>query len=134
MGQTSSGGWEGGRTPMAGASTERTPAWGVSRSKYTTLFMVLKALLIQHSTWCWSQWSKDPSLESRCSSRRTNSWMGRCRWIAHCQPVRRQPNSLRRRQPDSSLVVRCQNPSLRTRTIRQLQPRSKNARLYWKCK
>jgi transcription elongation factor SPT5 len=53
MGQTSSGGWDGGRTPMSGASTDRTPAWGVSRSK-CILIMSLKLLLTPPSTRCWS--------------------------------------------------------------------------------
>jgi len=82
MGGATPGHFDGGRTPMAVAGVERTPAWGASRSK--SLNFNHKFTLIEYSTRRRSKWRTNPSMEI-IRRRRTDPWMGG--WLTNCQPV-----------------------------------------------
>ena len=76
--------WQGGRTPMAAASSSRTPAWKADsgRSKSADPPYIQPSLTKCSTRLVSSSWFAHPCVESR-----------RC---SHRKPLRRQPHSLRR--------------------------------------
>lgn len=97
----------GSRTPQVSSGSERTPAWGASSRGKSTRGLDISSLLLtptcSHCTY--------PSVEPRSVCWLTYAGMGRR--LAHCEPLRWQPHSLRVRITHAGVVFRCKDASTR---------------------